>query len=237
MQKLVLLAFALVAFISCTAQPAKKENPTHSTASSDATKLIETIDQQLKSGKLTITDALTDHQYMHLHSLSLFRDVIKRNAKTGLIRLTHEDEPGLHILVKGNVRDINGPVRNALIYVYQTSDKGWYADTSAHVNMMEGDMRHARLFGYLKTDDKGDFQFETIRPRGYPRSDLPAHIHLHMWDAHGEPIHGVPGELLFEEDDRLTPARRKEAAESRYLIASNSGTSDRFVYEYKIVVE
>ena len=236
LQKSVLLAFALIAFISCTAQPAKKENSVQSAGTPDTKRLIESIDQQLHAGKLTVTDALADHQYAHLHSLTPFREVIKKNAKQGLVRLTTEGEPGLKILVKGTVRDHSGPVKNALMYVYHTSDKGWYADTAAHVNMMEGDMRHARLFGYLRTDDKGDFQFETIRPRGYPRSDLPAHIHLSMWYEDGEPIHGVPGELLFEEDDRLTPARRKEALANHYLISSNSGTSDHFVYEYKIVL-
>jgi protocatechuate 3,4-dioxygenase beta subunit len=44
----------------------------------------------------------------------------------------------------------------------------------------EGDRRHARLFGYLRTDENGKFEFSTVKPKGYPNSTLPAHIHIEI---------------------------------------------------------
>ena len=200
------------------------------------TKTIKELDAQLRTGALSISQALTDPQWMPLHSLTAFRELIKQNARAERIKLTPPGEPGLNITVQGAVADRDGrPVRDALIYVYQTSAKGWYADTAAHILMREGDMGHARLFGYLKTDREGRFAFETIRPAGYPKSDLPAHIHIALWAAGGQPIHGMPGELLFEEDERLTPERKKQALDYGYVVAKNTGTADQPVYAYRLV--
>jgi protocatechuate 3,4-dioxygenase beta subunit len=111
-----------------------------------------------------------------------------------------------------------------LMCVYHTSYTGWYADTAAHIETSVSDYGHARLFGYLKTDAAGGFEFETIRPEGYPNSDLPAHIHVHFWSAGAEAVGGLPAELLFEEDERLPPDRKCQALRAGYLVAKNTGT-------------
>jgi protocatechuate 3,4-dioxygenase beta subunit len=97
----------------------------------------------------------------------------------------------------------------------------------------EGDMRHARLFGYLKTDSDGKFEFETIQPRGYPNSDLPAHIHITVW-KNASLLNGVSGELLFDDDPRLTPERRQRSLSEGFLIEKNKGTLQVPVYFYAI---
>ena len=202
----------------------------------DATAVINNIDTELKEGKTTITKILTDESLMQLHSLTLFREVIKANAKAEKISIVTAGEPGTKVLIKGIVVDKTGAaVKNIKIYVYQTSDKGWYSDTGAHILMNMGDINHARLFGYLKTDDKGGFSFETIKPKGYPRSELAAHIHIHFWSPDSRTLHG-PGELQFDDDPRMTPERRKQSIADGYLISKNTGTAQRPVYEYRIVV-
>lgn len=81
----------------------------------------------------------------------------------------------------GTVKDnIGKPVTGALVYLYHTDCRGWYAADAPHVLQYEGDMRHARLFGDVKTDKEGKFELHTIKPAGYPKSDLPAHIHVHV---------------------------------------------------------
>ena len=199
------------------------------------TQTLLALDGKLKTGALSITQVLTDPQWMPLHPETAFREIIRQNAKAETIRLTPAGEPGLPITVKGQALDSGGkPLNGLLVYVYHTSAKGWYADTAAHIQMNEGDMRHARLFGYLKTDRDGRFEFETIRPEGYPKSDLPAHIHIAVWSSDGQPLHGMPGELLFEEDKRLTPQRKKQALQDGFLVAKNSGTDQHGVYEYRL---
>ena len=146
------------------------------TYSQQSDELINEIDAKLTNGKTSLSSVLSDTALMFLHSKTAFRDVIKKHAKAEGITILSNTEPGKKILVKGKIETSDGkPVTDALVYVYQTSDKGWYSDTAAHILQNEGDMQHARLFGYLKTNDKGEFEYNTIQPKGYPNSDLPAH--------------------------------------------------------------
>ncbi len=196
---------------------------------------LEALQEKLKKGHIGISEVLTNQEWMALHSLTAFRNMIKENARMGSVQLTNDREPGQKITVLGSVADKSGrPLGDVLVYVYQTSSAGWYADTAAHVQSNEGDFGHARLFAYLKTDPAGKFEFETIRPEGYPNSDLPAHIHILMWSPDGNIIHGMPGELLFEEDKRLTPERKKRALQDGYLVSKNTGTKEHGVYKYEL---
>ena len=197
---------------------------------------INNINLQLKQGKTSITKVLGNDSLLYLHSLALFREVIKVNAKAEKIRIVTDKEPGTGIVVTGLVVNKNRePQKNLLIYFYQTSDKGWYSDTGVHILMNSGDMNHARLFGYQKTNDKGEFAFETIKPNGYPRSDLTAHIHIHFWNEDQETLHG-PAELQFDDDPRMTPARRARSLAEGFLISKNMGSAKKPVYAYTIIV-
>lgn len=205
--------------------------------SQDVENEIRQIDTNIKAGKTTITNVLTSDSLMHLHSLTPFREVIKANAKAEKITIVSNGEPGARITISGSVINKNAePQKNVTIYFYQTSSKGWYADTGVHVLMNSGDMKHARLFGYLKTDDKGKFVFETIKPSGYPKSDLAAHIHIHMWDEKGNSLN-TSGELQFDDDERMTEGRRKRSLQEGYLISKNSGTQLKPVYNYTLIVQ
>ena len=203
--------------------------------SQDTSEVILKIDKGLNDKNYTISDVLTDTGLMYLHSLTLFREVIKKNAKAEEITIAAPNEPGVRIIVLGMVTNKSGkPLPNILIYFYHTSDKGWYSDTAVHILKYEGDHRHARLFGYVKTDKQGKFKIYTIRPNGYPRSDLAAHIHIQMWKEDGTPLLGIAGELQFADDVRMTEARRKKSTEEGFLIANNMGSKVRPIYNYVI---
>jgi len=198
---------------------------------------IEMLGEKLKRGDLSVNQVLSDPQWMSLHSQTSFRKIIEKNARAEKLVIVTPDEPGLKTTILGTITSPDGkPYANALVYMYQTSDKGWYADTAAHVLSKGSDIGHARLFGYVRTNHSGAFEMETIRPRGCPRSDLPAHIHILAWTSEGDELNGLPGELLFEEDDRLTPARKLEALNSGFLVSSNTGTAEKAVYRYNLVV-
>ena len=221
----IYIAIFYIIFFSCSS-PAQK-----------ADKLIRQVDVELTKGQTSISKVLSDTAFMFLHSLTEFREVIKRHAKAEKVTMISTVEPGKKITVKGIIETANRKALNdALIYVYHTSDKGWYSDTAAHISTNEGDMRHARLFAWLKTDDGGQFEFETTQPKGYPNSDFPAHIHISVWkDA--QLVRGVPGELLFDDDPRLTPERRSRSLSDGFLIEKNSGTLQSPVYFYKITIK
>jgi protocatechuate 3,4-dioxygenase beta subunit len=78
------------------------------------------------------------------------------------------------------------------------------------VQAVEGDRKHSRLFGYLKTDNKGRFELRTIRPAGYPNTDLPAHIHVEISESN-DASGTLVTELQFDDDPRLTAEWRKRS--------------------------
>ena len=165
---------------------------------------------------------------MPLHSLTSFREIIKKYAKAGKINIVSADEPGTRITVKVLVTDAAGnPQSNALVYVYHTSNKGWYSDTAAHIQMNEGDRRHARLFGYVRTNEDGRFELATIKPHGYPQSTLPAHIHIEATTENGK---SLVSELLFDDDPRLVGETRSRSVNEGFVISKNTGTDKQPVY-------
>jgi protocatechuate 3,4-dioxygenase beta subunit len=199
--------------------------------------VISKIDEQLAKGEISLSSILSDAAYMPLHSKTAFREVIKKHAKAGKLVMISKNEPGKKITVKGMIKTRDGKAATgALVYVYQTSDKGWYSDTAAHILQNEGDMLHARLFGYFKTGTAGQFEFETIQPKGYPNSDLPAHIHIAVWQG-ADLLSGIPGELLFDDDPRLTPERKKRSLNEGFLIEKNTGTLQNPLYYYSIIAK
>src|SRR6185436_19920793 len=138
----------------------------------------------------------------------------------GTVTLVPSSEPGQRLHVRGTVSDAAGrPLPGALLYVYHTSAKGWYSDKAAHISGSSGDTRSARLFAYLRTDAAGRYEIHTIRPAGYPASDLPAHIHVQIETA-GDPPRTRVTEIQFDDDPRLTPLWRERSRQEGFVIVS-----------------
>ena len=127
------------------------------------------------------------------------------------------------------------PVSNALVYLYQTDSRGWYAADAPHVLMNEGDFRHARLFGYAKTDRNGKLELHTVKPSGYPQSDLPAHIHVHVT---AEGYRPYATEFLFKDDERLKGEILNRAIVDGGMIgipeSAESPFTQKFSYEIRL---
>ncbi len=196
-------------------------------------KLLDDIGRQLSNGSKSVTEVLTDRGYMSLHSSTAFREIIRKNAKQEKITLVDKQEPGHRATIKGRLMG-GKTVSDLLVYVYHTDNRGWYADTGAHVLIREGDRGHARLFGYLMTDNNGQFEFVTIHPQGYPRSDLPQHIHLEVYDKNGTNL--LVTELLFDDDTRLQGETRRRALQEGFVVAKNVGSQEMQVYSYSVSI-
>lgn len=133
------------------------------------------------------------------------REILRQYAEVAKVSLINKDEPGERLTVSGTVRNPRGqPVAGALIYVFQTDTNGHY--TRARV-MNEP---NARLFGFLKTDNAGHYEFNTIRPGGYPGAPgregeqwrIPQHIHFQV-TASGSQFRNF--QMVFADDPRMTP--------------------------------
>lgn len=192
--------------------------------------LIKEAEEKLKTGRSTVSQILTDRKFDAIHPETEFRELIKNFCKAETISIATDTIPGKKIKVVGSVKNAEGnAVANALVYLYHTDSRGWYAAEAPHVLQNEGDFRHARLFGYIKTDNNGKFELHTIKAAGYPKSDLPAHIHVHV-GATGYRSFGT--EFLFDDDERLVGKIREDAIRNRFMIAKPEKTSSPFSQQF-----
>lgn len=195
MNKILFLALAGLFSFQCSCQ-------------TDSTTLLNEAAKKLNSGE-SVSTILADKAFLPVHPSTRFRELIKSHATNSKLIITTPDEPGKKTRVMVEIKSKNGQaIPNVLVYLYQTDARGWYAADAPHVQQMEGDMRHARLFGYVKTDQQGRFELNTIKPLGYPRSDLPAHIHVHVW---ADGYRSLITEFLFDDDERLVGQIRERA--------------------------
>src|SRR3954452_733663 len=120
------------------------------------------------------------------------------------LTLVNGSEPGQRLTIHRRVRGESGkPVAGARLHVYQTDASGRYTPDKPM------DEPHARLAGWIRTDQDGRFELHTIRPGGYPKAvrlgdrdrKIPAHIHMDI-AAVGYAPRKV--QVVFSEDPLLS---------------------------------
>jgi len=203
----------------------------------DTTKLMTEAKNKLSSHASAVSGLLTDPAYDVLHPKTAFRELIKKYAEANTITISSDKEPGKKIIVIAMIKNKAGePIADALVYLYQTDARGWYAANAPHVLAYEGDHRHARLFGYTKTNGNGQLELHTVKPSGYPQSDLPAHIHV-LVTAEGYQTYST--EFLFDDDERLVGNIREQSIRNRFFISKPEKTTAPFLqkFSYSIILE
>lgn len=216
---MLILSLALTFFAGgagCT-QPAPKFTSPPGPDTEKTRALLDEARRQLAARADAASDVLCSARFMPIHDRTSFRELVRDHAPLSRVAMAANDEPGERMVVFGDVRASDGsPVKDALVYLYHTSAKGWYSDKAAHISGNSGDTKHARLFAYVRTNGDGRFEVRTIRPTGYPETDLPAHIHLHI-DAGERGRRG--GEIQFDDDPRLTAEWRARSKQEGATIA------------------
>ncbi|HEY5935087.1 MAG TPA: hypothetical protein VIU61_10645, partial [Kofleriaceae bacterium] len=115
-------------------------------------------------------------------------------------RIAGETEPGDKMVIEGVVIDAaKRPVAGVIVYAYHTDAGGLYPQSPAGTKH-----RHGKLRGFALTDRAGKYRFDTIRPVGYPKTDIPQHVHMHVVEP-GR-CHYFIDDIVFTDDPRLTPA-------------------------------
>ncbi len=117
--------------------------------------------------------------------------------------LADETHAGLPMLISGTVFKADGKrvAPNVLVYFYHTDAEGIYGRRGEH--------RHGKYRGWLLTDEKGRYQFRSIKPASYPNSTISSHIHMTLTgtDFREDWIDSI----LFEGDRFLTQRERETA--------------------------
>lgn len=124
----------------------------------------------------------------------VFRGLPSRVATVG--RIAPVGEPGEALHLTGTVRDAAGrPRAGVVVYAYQTDQNGLYPRAPDGV-------QHGRLRGWVRSDAQGRYELLTVRPGGYPGTDIPQHIHMQVIEP-GRCTYYI-GDVLFADDARLT---------------------------------
>ena len=125
-------------------------------------------------------------------------------------------EPGQALHVTGTVVDASGkPIPGASLYIYQTDHEGYYGVKPA------SDSRNPRLNLFLRSDAKGAWSFDTVKPGSYPGTRNPAHIHFEVSAAGRAPR---IFEIVFEGDQFITDRMRSDRSFSVRRIESGRVT-------------
>lgn len=82
------------------------------------------------------------------------------------------------ITLSGVVYESDGktPARDVVMYVYQTDETGRYSKRGDE-NRNSFAWWHGKQRGWLKTNEKGEYEIDTIKPAPYPNGNEPAHVH------------------------------------------------------------
>ena len=138
-------------------------------------------------------------------------------------RVTPAGEAGQPLTVSGVVvGPDDAPIAGASLYIYQTDREGYYGVKP------QSDNRNPRLKLFLRTDARGAYSFETIKPGSYPNSKAPAHIHFEV---------SAPGfaprffEIVFEGDPFVTDEMRRNRAFSVRSIDAGGRVTEKIVLQ------
>jgi len=116
------------------------------------------------------------------------------------------NEKGPKLEVRGIVYHSDGttPAAGIIIYVYHTDQSGIYPKKGDETGWRK---RHGYLRGWMKTNEKGEYKFYTLKPASYPNSQIPAHIHVTVKEKGKTPY--WLDDFLFDDDPFLTEKERK----------------------------
>ena len=116
-------------------------------------------------------------------------------------RLSSDSDNSERISIAGTIYKTDGKTAaaNTLIYLYHTDVYGIYGRAGEH--------RHGRYRGWMLTDARGRYEFESILPASYPNSTIAKHIHMTLTtlDQKEESVDSI----LFDGDRFLTSRDRE----------------------------
>lgn len=110
------------------------------------------------------------------------------------------NDDGEPMIISGTVykKDGKTPAPNTLIYFYHTDKFGIYGRAGQH--------KHGKYRGWMLTDDKGRYEFASVRPASYPNSTQSQHVHMTITTL--EAREDWVDSILFEGDKFLTQRER-----------------------------
>ena len=127
-------------------------------------------------------------------------------------RIAPPGEPGEPMRIEGKVMHHDGTAAaGTIVYAYHTNAEGIYPRDERFRG--QAAYRHGTLRGWVKADEHGRYRFDTVRPGGYPNSDMPQHVPMHVIEP-GRCTYYIDS-IVFEDDPRQTPDKLDQYAHGR----------------------
>ena len=138
---------------------------------------------------------------------AIYESPVKFDSLNFLSWLPDWNEAGTKVAVNGVVYKQDGtPAAGVIIYIYHTDQTGMYTKKG---NETGWGKRHGYIRGWMKTNEKGEYKFFTLKPAPYPGRKIPAHIHITIKEPDKNEYY--IDEYLFDDDPLLTDEERKKS--------------------------
>lgn len=85
------------------------------------------------------------------------------------------------VRISGTVYESDGvtPAKNVVMYIYHADEKGIYSKRGDEPRDSFA-WWHGKQRGWLRTNERGEYEIDTVKPAPYPSRTEPAHIHAHV---------------------------------------------------------
>lgn len=124
--------------------------------------------------------------------------------------LTHQarlfpDRPNVErVLIRGVMFESDGktPAKNVVMYFYHTDETGRYTKRGDEPRNSFA-WWHGKQRGWLKTNERGEYEIDTVKPAPYPDGSEPAHIHAVVKSPTQKHCYDI-ADFVFQDDKLLT---------------------------------
>lgn len=108
------------------------------------------------------------------------------------------------VLIRGIIFESDGktPAKNAVMYFYHTDETGRYTKRGDEPRNSFA-WWHGKQRGWLKTNERGEYEINTVKPAPYPENDEPAHIHAVIKSPVQKHCYSI-ADFVFQDDKLLT---------------------------------
>jgi protocatechuate 3,4-dioxygenase beta subunit len=108
------------------------------------------------------------------------------------------------VLIRGIIFESDGktPAKNTIMYFYHTDETGRYSKRGDEPRNSFA-WWHGKQRGWLKTNERGEYEINTIKPAPYPQNDAPAHIHAIIRSPVQKHCYSI-SDFVFRDDKLLT---------------------------------
>lgn len=128
--------------------------------------------------------------------------------------------------LRGTIYESDGrtPAKNTVLYIYHTDEKGYYSKRGDEPRDSFA-WWHGKQRGWLRTNERGEYEIDTVKPAPYPSRVEPAHIHAHVKSPSQKHSY-IIADFVFAGDDLLTAKYWENSARWRRSIGITENLND-----------